>query len=109
MKAPPNLSDFAKEIIRDCAEKRTTIYETHKTVIQFCGKSGYTIEQVGKYLRYVKRAIIRQRTVKPPLYPPTNKLPYVPNYLPLPPSTLSKNPSPPNEQSELAYVSESVF
>ena len=105
-----NLSNLSKEIIRECAEQpKTNLYLVYTEVMHYCPKSGYTIEQVGKYLRYVKRAIIRQRTVNPPLYPPTNKLPYVPNYLPLPPPILSKKPSPTNERSELGCVSESVF
>ena len=77
------LSNFAKEIIRECAEQpKTSVYSVYAEVMHYCPKSSYTIEQVGKYLRYVKRAIIRKQTVVPPLAPPTTNLPYVPTYLP---------------------------
>ena len=56
------LSDFAKDVIRDCAtQPRNSVYKTYKQVLMFCPKSGYTIEQVGKYLRYVKRAVTKNQ------------------------------------------------
>ncbi len=61
------LSDFTKTIIRECAEQpKTNVYKTYTEVIHYCPSSGYTIEQVGKYLRRVKRAIIRSRVISAP-------------------------------------------
>jgi hypothetical protein len=83
-----SLSDFAKAIIRECAEQpRNSVYKTYETVLIGCPKSGYTIEQVGKYLRYVRKAIVRKNILKTPLAPPTTNLPYVPTYLPQNPPT----------------------
>ena len=63
-----NLSDFAKEVIRECVEQpNTNVYSIYAEVFKYCDKSGYTIEQVGKYLRYVKRAIIRKNVLTAPL------------------------------------------
>jgi len=75
-----SLSDFAKEIIRDCAEDRLNVYETYTIVLKGCAKSGYTIEQVGKYLRYVIRGMARSK-LSPPVNEHTQNLPYVPTYL----------------------------
>jgi len=84
-----SLSDFAKELIRDCAEDRLNVYETYTIVLKGCAKSGYTIEQVGKYLRRVNRAIVRRENIDPPLAPPHHKPP-LRTYLPLPPHLTNK-------------------
>ncbi|MFC1486614.1 hypothetical protein ACFLRN_02850 [Thermoproteota archaeon] len=86
------LSDFAKAIIRECAEQtHFSVYGTFAEVKRYCPKTLYTIEEVGKYLRYVKRAIIRKQTVSPPLHPPTQNLPHVTDSLTPPTLPFSKN------------------
>lgn len=77
MKAPrgSKLSDFAKELIRDCAEDRLNVYETYTIVSEGCTKSGYTIEQVGKYLRRVTKPVIRNPSTTTPKRPLRTYLP----------------------------------
>ena len=60
-----HLSEFAKELIRDCAKDRLNVYETFSVILKGCPKSGYNIEQVGKYLRRVTKAIIRDENTPP--------------------------------------------
>jgi len=76
------LTDFAKELIRECAEDRLNVYETYTIVLKGCAKSGYTIEQVGKYLRRVNRATVRRENIYPPLVPPHHHKPPRRTYLP---------------------------
>ena len=86
-----NLSDFPKEIIRDCVEQpKNSVYKTYACVFKCCPKSEYTIEQVGKYLRYVQRAIIRKNVLADVNNHTTNLL-YVTNYLPNTTTTLTRN------------------
>ncbi len=59
-----NLSNLSKEIIREFAKQpNTNVYAVYAEVLKYCSKSGYSTEQVGNYLRYVKRAIIRSRVI----------------------------------------------
>ena len=55
------LSDFAKTIIRECAEQpKNSIYKTYTQIMRFCSSSRYTIKQVGKYLRKVRKKAIKE-------------------------------------------------
>ena len=85
------LSSFAKEIIRECADQpKNNVYKTYPTVLKICPQSKYTLEQIGKYLRHIRRGIERSLITVPPLYPPTTK-PTLRTYLPLPPHLQTKN------------------
>jgi len=95
------LSDFAKAVIRECAEQpRNTIYKTYAQVLKYCPASGYTISQVGRYLRYVRKGIVSSK-LSPPLNNHTTNLPYVPTYLPKTTTTLTKNAPTTTKRQEL--------
>lgn len=85
------LSDFAKDVIRDCAtQPKNSVNKTYKQVMMFCPKSGYTAEQVGKYLRRVRRAIQRKNAyLSETPYELSLNVPHVTDWLPLPPCELS--------------------
>ena len=105
-----NLSDFTKEIIRECAEHpKTNVYFVYAEVMRYCPKSSYTIEQVGKYLRRVKRSIMRSHLLYAPVNNHTQKERDVALLLTNKTTALSKNPSTPNKREELEWVSERVF
>ncbi len=89
-KKKSTLSDFAKEIIRDCAKQKTSIYETHVQVLRFCLASNYTIKEVGKYLRYVRKAILRDHELSAKTHELSLNVPHVTDYLPVQPHELSK-------------------
>ena len=104
-----NLSDFAKEIIRDCVEQpKNSVYKTFACVFKCCPKSEYTIEQVGKYLRRVRKGIEKSQ-IPAPVNNHTHNLPDVPNYLPNRTTTLSKTASTTTKRQELVSVSGGVF
>ena len=85
------LSEFAKEIIRECADQpKNNVYKTYLTVLKICPQSKYTIEQIGKYLRYVRKGIERSCVAVPPCTPP---LQTYPTYLPTSPSPLTNKKS----------------
>ena len=99
-----NLSDFAKDVIRDCStQPKNSVYKTYKQVMMFCPKSGYTIKQVSKYLRYVIRGTARSKLITP-VNEHTTNLPDVTNLLTTKTNTLQKNAST-TKRKELVRVS----
>ena len=88
-----HLSEFAKEIIRDCADDCDNIQQVYDTIMIFCSQSGYTIEQVGKYARRVRHAIIKERVLnETPLNNPPEK-DHLRTYLP------TSNPTQPTNKN----------
>jgi len=104
-----NLSDFTKEIIRECAKQpKTNLYSVYAEVMHYCPKSGYSIEQVGKYLRYVKRGILRSK-VYAAVKEPTHNLRDVTNSLTNQKNPLSKTALTTTKCEELVMISGGVF
>ena len=101
------LSKFAQQIIWECAKDKR-----YKNVIQvwcevdtYCKPKKYTPEQVGSFLRYCKKKLIHEHlkeklnsaTVKEP----TINLLYVPTYLPLKRTNLTKKTPTTTNRQEL--------
>ena len=101
------LSKFAQQIIWECAKD-----ERYKNVIQvwcevdtYCKPKKYTPEQVGSFLRYCKKKLthehLKEKLNSATVKEPTTNLLYVPTYLPLKRTNLTKNASTTTNGQEL--------
>ena len=57
----PELSAFAKDIIKECFEHNISLAKTYVAVNTFCPKKHYTMERVGKYLRKIRKDKEREK------------------------------------------------
>ena len=109
------LSKFAKQIIWECAKdtQYKNVVQVWCEVDTFCKPKKYTPEQVGSFLRYCKKKLtheqLKEKLKSAHVKEPTTNLPYVPTYLPLKRTNLTKNPSTTTNGQELVRVSGGVF